>query len=119
MFDELSVEEKKVVYEDTLADIDSHKNEYNKVLEIGKQLIDELKNANESTEEEESKIKDIQNCWIATNNRLQEIKRRIDYLEEVKKFRTELASLNLMLESYTKWFDINKENNQIEPFRVS
>ncbi|XP_071563419.1 dystrophin, isoforms A/C/F/G/H isoform X2 [Temnothorax nylanderi] len=118
VFDELSVEEKKVVYEDTLTDMDSHKNEYDKVLEIGKRLIDELKNANESTEEEESKIKDIQNCWTATNNRLQEIKRRIDYLEEVKKFRTELASLNLMLESYTKWFDTNKENNQIEPFRV-
>ncbi|XP_039307685.1 dystrophin isoform X10 [Solenopsis invicta] len=118
VFDELSVEEKKVVYEDTLADMDSHKNEYDKVLEIGKQFIDELKNANESTEEEESKIKDIQNCWIATNNRLQEIKKRIDYLEEVKKFRTDLASLNLMLESYTKWFDTNKENNQIEPFRV-
>lgn len=55
---------------------------------------------------------------MATNNRLQEIKRRIDYLEEVKQFRTELASLNLMLESYTKWFDANKENNQIEPYRV-
>ncbi|XP_018303903.1 dystrophin isoform X9 [Mycetomoellerius zeteki] len=118
VFDELSVEEKKVVYEDTLTDMDSHKNEYDKVLEIGKQLIHELRNANESTEEEESKIKNIQNCWVATNNRLQEIKRRIDYLEEVKKFRTELASLNLMLESYTKWFEINKENNQIEPFRV-
>jgi len=119
VFDELSVEEKKVVYEDTLADMDSHKNEYDKVLEIGKRLIEELKNANESTEEEESKIKDIQNCWVATNNRLQEIKKRIDYLEQVKKFQTELASLNLMLESYTKWFDTNKENNQIEPFRVS
>ncbi|KAM0732625.1 Dystrophin [Formica fusca] len=118
VFDELSVEEKKVVYKDTLVDVESHKNEYDKVLEIGKQFIDELKNANESTEEEESKIKDIQNCWIATNNRLQEIKKRIDYLEEVKKFRTELASLSLMLESYTKWFDTNKENNQIEPFRV-
>lgn len=118
VFDELSVEEKKVVYEDTLADVESHKSEYDKVLEIGKQLIGELQNANESAEEEESKIKDIQHCWMATNNRLQEIKKRIDYLEEVKKFRTELASLNLMLESYTKWFDANKGNNQIEPFRV-
>ncbi|XP_026823545.1 dystrophin, isoforms A/C/F/G/H isoform X3 [Ooceraea biroi] len=118
VFDELSVEEKKVVYRDTLADVEAHTSEYDKVLEIGKQLVDELKNANESAEEEESKIKDIQNCWAATNNRLHEIKRRIDYLEEVKKFRTELASLNLMLESYTKWFDTNKENNQIEPFRV-
>ncbi|XP_050448340.1 dystrophin-like isoform X9 [Cataglyphis hispanica] len=118
VFDELSVEEKKVVYKDIIVDMESHKNEYDKVLETGKQLIDELKNANESIEEEESKIKDIQNCWIATNNRLQEIKKRIDYLEEVKKFRTELASLSLMLESYTKWFDTNKENNQIESFRI-
>jgi len=119
VFDELSVEEKKVVYRDTLADVESHASEYDGVLEIGKQLVDELKDANECAEEEESKIKDIQNCWAATNNRLREIKRRIDYLEEIKKFRTELASLNLMLESYTKWFDINKENTQIEPFRVS
>ncbi|XP_014483281.1 PREDICTED: dystrophin-like [Dinoponera quadriceps] len=118
VFDELSVEEKKVVYEDTLADMESHKNEYEKVLEIGQQLMEELRNANESTEDEESKIKNIQNCWMATNARLQDIKKRIDYLEEVKKFRTELASLNLMLESYTKWFDTNKGNNQIEPFRV-
>lgn len=118
VFDELSVEEKKVVYEDTLVDVESLKSEYDKVLEIGKQLIDELQNANESAEEEESKIKDIQNCWMATNNRLQEIKKRIDYLEEMKKSRTELASLNLMLESYAKWFDANKANNQIEPFRV-
>nr|XP_034172617.1 dystrophin, isoforms A/C/F/G/H isoform X2 [Osmia lignaria] len=118
MFDELSVEEKKVVYNDTIADIESHKDEYNRVLELGKQLLDELNNANESTEAEESKLKDIQNCWMATSNRLDEIKSRIEHLEEVKKFKTELASLNLMLDSYTKWFDSNKSNNQIEPFRV-
>ncbi|XP_020277682.1 dystrophin-like isoform X9 [Pseudomyrmex gracilis] len=118
VFDELSVEEKKVVYEDTLVEMESHKSEYERVLEIGKQLIEELETANESFEEEESKLKDIDNCWIATNNRLQEIKKRIDYLDEVKRFRTELASLNLMLESYTKWFDTNKKNNQIELFRV-
>lgn len=119
VFDELSVEEKKVVYEDTLVEMKSHKNEYEKVFEIGKQLIEELQTANESFDEEESKLKNIENCWTATNNRLQEIKKRINYLDEVKRFRTELASLNLMLESYTKWFDTNEKNNQIELFRVS
>ncbi|XP_015432799.1 PREDICTED: dystrophin-like [Dufourea novaeangliae] len=118
LFDELSVEEKKVVYNDTIVDIQSHKDDYNKVLELGKQLLEELKNVNESTEAEESKLKDVQNCWSAINNRLDEIKCRIEYLEEVKKFRTELASLNLMLESYSKWLDSNKGNNQVEPFRV-
>lgn len=118
VFDELSVEEKKVVYNDTIVDIESHKDDYNKVLELGKQLLGELKNANESVEAEESKLKDVQNCWLAINNRLEEIKSRIEYLEEVKKFRTELASLNLMLDSYSKWFDLNKGNNQVEPLRV-
>ncbi|KAG7201714.1 hypothetical protein KM043_004438 [Ampulex compressa] len=118
VFDELSVEEKKVVYEDTVTDIESHQGEYNKVLELGKQLVEELREAKESTEDEESKLKDIQNCWAATNNRLQEIKNRIEYLEEVKKFRNELASLNMMLEGYSKWFETNKANNQVDQFRV-
>ncbi|XP_026673757.1 dystrophin, isoforms A/C/F/G/H isoform X3 [Ceratina calcarata] len=118
IFDELSVEEKKVVYNDTIADIEAHKDDYNSVLELGKQLLNELTDVNESIEAEDTKIKDVQNRWTATNNRLEEIKNRIEYLEEVKKFRTELASLNLMLDSYSKWFDSNKENNQVEPFRV-
>lgn len=118
VFDELSVEEKKVVYNDTIADIEAHKDDYNRVLELGKQLLSELKDINESIEAEESKLKDVQNCWMATKNRLEEIKIRIEYLEEVKKFRTELASLNLMLESYTKWFDSSKGNSQVEQFRV-
>ncbi|XP_076298164.1 dystrophin, isoforms A/C/F/G/H isoform X11 [Lasioglossum baleicum] len=118
VFDELSIEEKKVVYKDTIVDIELHKVDYNNVLDLGKQLLEELKNANESTEEDEIKLKDVQNCWSAINNRLDEIKARIEYLEEVKKFRTELASLNLMLDSYSKWLDSNKGNNQVEPFRV-
>lgn len=119
VFDELSIEEKKVVYNDTTADIQAHTDDYNRVLDLGKQLLEELRDANESFESEETKIQDIQNCWMATNNRLEEIKSRIEYLEEVKKFRTELASLNLMLDSYSKWFDSNKENSQVEPFRVT
>ncbi|XP_076652088.1 dystrophin, isoforms A/C/F/G/H isoform X8 [Halictus rubicundus] len=118
VFDELSIEEKKVVYNDTIVAIEVHKVDYNNVLDLGKQLLEELKNANESTEEDEIKLKDVQNCWSAINNRLDEIKSRIEYLEEVKKFRTELASLNLMLDSYSKWLDSNKGNNQVEPFRV-
>ncbi|XP_014615296.1 PREDICTED: dystrophin-like [Polistes canadensis] len=118
VFDELSVDEKKVVYEDTLADIELHKSEYDKVLELGKRLVEELENTNESSEDARKKLEDIQHCWSATSNRLQEIKNRITYLEEIKKFRNELDSLNMMLDSYTKWFEINKANNQIDIFRV-
>ncbi|XP_035721528.1 dystrophin, isoforms A/C/F/G/H-like isoform X8 [Vespa mandarinia] len=118
VFDELSVDEKKVVYEDTLADIEVHKSEYDKVLELGKRLVEELENTNESSEDAKKKLEDIQHCWSATSNRLQEIRNRIAYLEEIKKFRNELDSLNMMLDSYTKWFETNKANNQIDIFRV-
>ncbi|XP_047359609.1 dystrophin-like isoform X11 [Vespa velutina] len=118
VFDELSVDEKKVVYEDTLADIEVHKSEYDKVLELGKRFVEELENTNESSEDAKKKLEDIQHCWSATSNRLQEIRNRIAYLEEIKKFRNELDSLNMMLDSYTKWFETNKANNQIDIFRV-
>ncbi|XP_024942886.1 dystrophin, isoforms A/C/F/G/H isoform X6 [Cephus cinctus] len=118
VFDELSVEEKKVVYEDSLADVESHKAEYEKVLQLGKQLIDEIKQENESAEEEEQKVRDLMHCWNARNNRLQEIKERIDFLMNLKKFHTDLASLRLMLDGYLKWFDGNQKNTQIEIFRV-
>ncbi|XP_011310319.1 dystrophin isoform X6 [Fopius arisanus] len=118
VFDELSVEEKKVVYEESLADVEAHRGEYEKVLDIGEQLVNELKEAGEQFGDEIKKINDIKNCWQGTNNRLGEIKERIDFLMDVKQFRSELSSLNLMLDGYTKWLEGNKENTQIEPFRV-
>ena len=119
VFDELSVEEKTVVYEETIADLDLHKSEYERVLEAGKRLIDELDQSNESYEDEKAKIRDVENCWQATNNRLNEIKERIDLLMEVKQYRTELASLNMMLDGYLKWFEANQANTPtIEPLTV-
>ncbi|XP_063994816.1 dystrophin, isoforms A/C/F/G/H-like isoform X9 [Diachasmimorpha longicaudata] len=118
VFDELSVEEKKVVYEESLADVEAHRGEYERVLGIGGQLVNELKEAGEQFGDETKKINDIKNCWLGTNNRLGEIKERIDFLMNLKQFRSELSSLNLMLDGYSKWYEGNKENTQIEPFRV-
>ncbi|XP_043280609.1 dystrophin, isoforms A/C/F/G/H isoform X2 [Venturia canescens] len=118
VFDELSVDEKRVVYEDTVADLESHKMEYEKVLEAGNSLLDELRQSNESFDEEQSKINAVTNCWQATNNRLQEIKERIDFLLEVKQFRAELANLSIMLDGYTKWYESNQASSQIEPLGV-
>lgn len=119
VFDELSVEEKRVVYEDIVADLESHKMEYEKVVDAGNSLLDELRQSNESFDEEQTKINDVTNCWQATNNRLQEIKERIDFLLELKQCRAELANLNIMLDGYTKWYETNQANNQIEPLGVS
>ncbi|XP_068993980.1 dystrophin, isoforms A/C/F/G/H isoform X8 [Neodiprion pinetum] len=118
VFDELSVEEKKIVYEDSLADLSSHEIEFTKVLHLGSQLLEETKQTNEQTEDDEQKIKSVQERWKATTNRLQEIKKRIDYLMDLKQFNTELASLQLILDGYSKWFKGHHGNNQIETYRV-
>lgn len=120
VFDELSVEEKKVVYEESLADLSSHENEFTRVLQLGSQLLEETKQNNEQTEDDEQKIKSVQERWKATANRLNEINERIQFLTNVKQFNNELASLSLILDGYSKWFKSQTWNssNQIETLRV-
>ncbi|XP_044016172.1 dystrophin, isoforms A/C/F/G/H-like isoform X2 [Aphidius gifuensis] len=118
VFDELSVEEKNIVYEEKLADVEAHKIEYENVINIGEKYIDELKNTNESFDNIISKINSVKNCWKTINDRLIEIKNKIDYLIDIKQIRSELSSLHMIVECCSKWFDDNKENNLIEPFRV-
>jgi hypothetical protein len=118
VFNKLSVDEKKVVYEDNVADVEAHKAEYEKVIQLGKCFIEELQKANERHDEEDAKLKNVKACWSATNSRLKEIKEKIDFLMKVKESRLELTSLRLMLDGHSKWFDINHENCQIELFRV-
>lgn len=117
-FDELGVDEKKVVYEDNLAGIESHKADYEKVLELGAKLVDELKQADKNVEEEEYKIAELTKCWDLMNERLRKIKEKVDFLTAIKQFRTELSSLQLVLDGYSKWAEENKESDQIEQFRV-
>ncbi|XP_031782476.1 dystrophin isoform X13 [Nasonia vitripennis] len=118
VFNELTVDEKKIVYEDNLADIEAHRSEYEKVLQLGKQLVEELQQANESFDEEEGKLKSVENCWSTTNARLKEIKEKIDFLTKVKECKGELTSLRLMLDGHSKWFESNHENSQVQLFRV-
>ena len=119
VFDELSVEEKKAIYEEKFSDLQSHRTEYDKALEIGKKLLEEMNLANDPIEDEDLKLRDLQNRWNAVNARLQIIKDKVDLLLELKQFQTDLASVQLMLDGYLKWFDANLQSNQIELFRVS
>lgn len=118
VFDELSVEEKKAIYEEKFTDLQSHQAEYDKALEIGKKLLDEINQINEPIEDEDLKLRDLENRWKAVNARLQTIKDKVDLLLELKQFQTDLASVQLLLDGYMKWFDANQESNQIELFRV-
>ncbi|XP_033212091.1 dystrophin isoform X3 [Belonocnema kinseyi] len=118
VFDELSVEEKKAIYEEKFSDLQSHQSEYDKALEIGKKLLEEMNLANDPIEDEDLKLRDLQNRWNAVNARLQTIKVKVDLLLGLKQFQTDLASVQLLLDGYLKWFEANLQSNQIELFRV-
>ncbi|KAJ8679612.1 hypothetical protein QAD02_015399, partial [Eretmocerus hayati] len=118
VFNELTVDEKKIVYEDNMANIEAHKEEYDKVIQLGRRLVQESVQANESSEDEEAKLKNVEKCWTSTNTRLKEIKDKIDFLTRVRECRVELASLRLTLDGHSNWFAVNHENSQVELFRV-
>lgn len=88
------------------------------MLELGAKLVDELKQADKNVEEEEYKIAELTKCWDLMNERLRKIKEKVDFLTAIKQFRTELSSLQLVLDGYSKWAEENKETDQIEQFRV-
>ena len=117
--DGLSVDEKKIAYEDYLTEIDAHKIEYEKVIQLGKRLLDELEEANVRQDDAEAKLKDVEKRWTSTHDKLKEIKEKIDFLMKVKECKQELTSLHMMLDGHSKWFEVNHQNSQIELFRVS
>lgn len=115
----MTVDEKRIVYEDTLTDIEAHKDEYAKVIQLGKQLIEEMQQANESYDDDDAKIKNVQTCWSTTHSRLEVFKGKIDFLLKIKECKVELAGLRLTLDGHSKWFDTNHMSAQVELFRVS
>lgn len=118
IFDELSVEEKKIVYEESLADVEGHKKEYESIIDLGRRLVDELTSADEPFDAEIKTINSLEKRWAVQINRLDEIKEGINFLVDVKEFRAELLSLYMMVDGCSKWFEVNKGNNLIEPLRV-
>lgn len=119
VFNELTVDEKKIVYEDNLADVEAHRDEYEKVIQLGKRLIEEMQQIDERHDDEDAKLKNLESCWTNTHARLKEIKEKIDVLTKIKEGKVELTSLRLMLDGHSKWFDFNQENRQADLLRVS
>lgn len=118
VFNELTVDEKKIVYEDNLSDVEAHKEEYEKVIELGKRLVEEMQQVDECYDDEDAKLKNLESCWSSTHARLKEIKEKIDLLTKIKECKEELTSLRLMLDGHSKWFDLNHETSQVDLLRV-
>lgn len=117
-YDTFNKTEETIGYDKTVIDIESHKKEYERVLELGKQLIDELTDQGESYEMEKSKITDIQKSWDNINDRMQEIQRRREFAIELEQIRTELTDLRKILDEYYQWFDENGQHGDIEVLKA-
>lgn len=115
----LTVDEKMSLYNEKMDEMTSKKADYDNVMTLGKRLIEELKQVNESSDEDEAKIKNIETCWLTTEARLKAIKAIVDVMLIVKECRAEITSLKLMLEGHSKWFESNQGSTQIELFRVN
>ncbi|KAK0089618.1 hypothetical protein PV325_006328 [Microctonus aethiopoides] len=117
-YDTFNKTEETIGYDKTVIDIENHKKEYERVLELGKQLIDELTDQGEFCEMEKSKITDIQKSWDNINDRMQEIQRRREFAIELEQIRTELTDLRKILDEYYQWFDENGQNGDIEVLKA-
>ncbi|XP_021932648.1 dystrophin-like [Zootermopsis nevadensis] len=107
-FDGLSVEEQLVMYKKMETDIQNHKEEVDRVVSLGKHLVEEIKSENESNKDEEHKVIETQHRWSSLAALLQERKEQIDFLKEKELLYSEVRSLNLILENYQKWLEGTK-----------
>ncbi|XP_069695333.1 dystrophin, isoforms A/C/F/G/H isoform X7 [Periplaneta americana] len=110
-FDGLSVEEQLVMYEDMEADVRNHQTEVDRVIALGKRLVEEMNNENEPIKDEEHKISELEQRWGSLATLLQERKERIDFLQEKKLLYGEISSLQLVLEGYQKWLEAAKSSS--------
>ncbi|PSN29971.1 hypothetical protein C0J52_24408 [Blattella germanica] len=111
-FDGLSVEEQLVMYEDMESDVQNHKGEVEKVVALGRRLVEEMQNENETIKDEEQKVSEIEHRWSGLPALLQERKERIQFLQEKKQLYGEISSLELILEGYQKWLEGLKSTPQ-------
>ncbi|XP_046399571.1 dystrophin, isoforms A/C/F/G/H-like isoform X4 [Ischnura elegans] len=110
-FDELSVDEQLVLYEDTEAEIQSYESNLANFSVLGKQIIEA--SANEGTDYSEEigrRVREIEVRWNDLKALLRDRRERINFLLEKKSFQNEMGALQLALQGYTKWLDSNSSS---------
>ncbi|XP_033609096.1 dystrophin, isoforms A/C/F/G/H isoform X6 [Cryptotermes secundus] len=107
-FDGLGLEEQLVMYKDMEIDVQNYKGEVDRVIALGKHLIEEIKSENESSKDEEHKISEVEHRWSGLAVLLKQRKDRLDFLQEKKRLYNEISSLELILEGYQKWLEGTK-----------
>ncbi|XP_070191463.1 dystrophin-like isoform X2 [Littorina saxatilis] len=98
-----TVEEQRVLIQDTENSIRSHQIDMQRVVTLGKGVITELKIAGEPTGQTAAAVKRVEDRWEHLNKVLIETQRVVDRNFETKKFYSELNTLKDLVAGYEKW----------------
>ncbi|GFR63477.1 dystrophin [Elysia marginata] len=97
-----TVEEQRVLIQDTESSVRSHQIDVQRLLTLGQTILTELKIAGEPQDSLIVVIKGLEERWENINEKLTETQTKVDLNYELKKFNTELSALQELMESYEK-----------------
>ncbi|KAL8560189.1 hypothetical protein ACOMHN_021683 [Nucella lapillus] len=98
-----TVEEQRVLIQDTENSIRSHQMDMQRVVTLGKGVLTELKIAGESQEATQDSIQRVEERWERLSKVLADTQRQVERSFESKKFHSELGALLELVEGYDKW----------------
>ncbi|XP_076445085.1 dystrophin-like isoform X2 [Babylonia areolata] len=98
-----TVEEQRVLIQDTENSIRSHQMDMQRVVTLGKGVLTELKIAGECQDSTQRSIQQVEESWERLSKALGDTQRQVERSFESKKFHSELGSLLELVEGYEKW----------------
>ncbi|XP_035715809.1 dystrophin isoform X4 [Folsomia candida] len=107
-FDDLSVDEQLMLWEDLETEMTGNEEVYEQALNDSKELIKFLKLESQDSSEIESQAEEMENKWNKVKGLLSKRKELIDYLLVKKQLASEMRSLLNVLATYEKWLDNQK-----------
>ncbi|GFN77850.1 dystrophin [Plakobranchus ocellatus] len=100
-----TVEEQRVLIQDTESSVRSHQIDVQRLLTLGQTILTELKIAGEPQDSLVIVIKGLEERWENLNDKLAETQTKVDLNYEMKKFNSELSALLELLSSYEKYIN--------------
>ncbi|KAK7483287.1 hypothetical protein BaRGS_00025454, partial [Batillaria attramentaria] len=98
-----TVEEQRVLVQDTENSVRSHQIDMQRVITLGKGVITELKIAGEATDSVATAIRQVEERWEHLNKILLDTQKQVERNFETKKFYSELTMLLELVAGYEKW----------------
>ncbi|XP_054164235.1 dystrophin-like [Oppia nitens] len=103
LWESLAIEEQQVLLEDTEADVELRKTEFEQLIAQGKQIVEDLTSIGEDSQTIEEVVQTILDRWIEVNQTMDERQKRVNSQLEVNRIHNETDAMNRVLETHNKW----------------